>query len=81
MAEEVVSLEELALARVLEECLEAMSRGDTDLDALAARHPEAHNEIRPLLGIAALLKAPPLAAQFYDDLKERLLARHGAAVA
>ena len=45
------------LAHVLEECLDAMERGEGDLDALADRHPEAKPQILPLLEIAAALRA------------------------
>ncbi|MEX0801019.1 MAG: hypothetical protein WD379_07380 [Dehalococcoidia bacterium] len=84
MAEEVVNVEELALARILEDCLNGMSRGETDLDALASRYPDARDEIRPLLDIASLLgersaAAPAYPLQLFDDLKQRLLSQHSAA--
>lgn len=68
--------DELAVARALEECLEAMEKGETDLDALAARYPHARKQIRPLLDIAAKLGEPPptrpLAVEFLLDLGDRL---------
>ena len=48
--------QELLLAGILEECLEAMRKGATDLDALANRYPWARQEIRPLLEIARALQ-------------------------
>jgi len=73
-------VEELALARVLEECLDAMEGGETDLERLVARHPEAAIEMRPLLEIALRLRAHmagrevPLSLDFHEELRERLLA-------
>ncbi|MEE8347581.1 MAG: hypothetical protein V3S20_09555 [Dehalococcoidia bacterium] len=72
-------MEELALARVLEECLETVERGETDLDKLAKRYPEAWDEIRPLIEIAQQLgrrRAPsaPMSLQLREELRERLLA-------
>ena len=68
--------EEMALAGVLEECLDAMERGEGDLDALAGRHPQAKEELRPLLEIAAELRERralyPMPESFLRDLKERL---------
>ncbi|MBI2912723.1 MAG: hypothetical protein HYY03_02245 [Chloroflexi bacterium] len=49
--------EELALAAALDECLQAIERGEGDLDSLADRYPAAKPEIRPLLEIAAALRA------------------------
>jgi len=77
-------VEEMALARILENCLDDMSRGETDLDALASQHADARDEIRPLLDIASLLgersaAAPPYPLQLFDDLKQRLLSQHSAA--
>ena len=74
-------MEELTLARVLEECLEAMERGETDLDGLAGRYPEAEKEIRPLLDVAQQLRrrgAPgvALALEFREELRNRLLSQH-----
>jgi hypothetical protein len=82
-AEEVSTVEELALARALEECLEAMERGETDLDKLAGRYPEARDEIRPLLEIAQRLRrqrglSVPLSVDFREGLRG-LLSRRGAA--
>ena len=73
------TVEELALARVLEECLEAVERGETDLDKLAGRYPEARDEIRSLIEIAQKLRrqrAPsaPLSLRMREELRERLLA-------
>jgi hypothetical protein len=72
-AEEVRSVEELVLARALEECLEAMERGETDLDELSSRYPEAHGKIRPLLEIAQQLRrrrglSAPLSLEFREKL-------------
>ena len=68
---------ELALARALEECLQAMEQGEVDLDALAGRYPEAEEEIRPLLDIAQQLRqgaaAPPITVEFLEDLRARLM--------
>src|SRR3972149_1072677 len=81
--EEERAVEELILARILEECLEAMERGETDLDRLAGRYPEARDEIRPLIEIAQLLRRrrsvfAPLSLQLREELRERLLT-HGRA--
>ncbi len=82
-AEEVRSVEELALARALEECLEAMDRGETDLDELSGRYPEAQDEIRPLLEMAQQLRrqrglSVPLSLEFREGLR-RLLSQRDAA--
>ncbi len=74
-----VTVEELALARALEACLEAIEREETDLDGLAARYPEARDEIRPLLEIARELKqrravGTLLPLEFKEDLRSRLAA-------
>ena len=71
-------VEELALARVLEECLEAVERGETDLGRLADRYPEARDEIRPLLEIARQLRrrrgiGAPLPLDFREGLRGRLM--------
>ena len=81
VAEEVRTVGELALARVLEECLQAMEQGDMDLDGLAGRYPEAEEEIRPLLEIAQQLKrrraaGMPLPLEFREELRDKLLAHH-----
>jgi hypothetical protein len=73
-------VEELALARVLEQCLDAMEDGETDLDRLLAPYPEAAIEIRPLLLIAKSLQSHlarrgvPLTLQFHNQLRDRLRA-------
>ncbi len=77
--EEMRTVEDLALARVLEECLEAIERGETDLGKLESRYPEAWDEIRPLVEIAQQLRrrrAPsaPMPLQLREELRERLLA-------
>ena len=82
MAEEVRGVAELAVARALEQCLEAMDRGETDLDELSGRYPEARDEIRPLLEIAHRLRrqsglSAPLSLDFREELRG-LLSRHGA---
>ncbi len=79
VAEEVRTVEELALARVLEECLQAMEQGETDLDGLVERYPEAREEIRPLLEIAQQLRrrraaGAPLPLEFREELRDKLLA-------
>lgn len=77
--DEVRTVEELALARVLEECLQAMDQGEADLDRLAGRYPEAEAEVRPLLDIAKQLRqrrpaGALLPLEFREALRERLLA-------
>ncbi len=68
---------ELALARALEECLQAMEQGKVDLDALAGRYPEAEEEIRPLLDIAQQLKqgaeSLPITVEFLEELRAQLM--------
>ena len=81
-AEEVRSVEDLALAHALEECLEAMDRGQTDLDELSGRYPEALDEIRPLLEMAQQLRrqcglSVPLSLEFREGLR-RLLSQRRA---
>ena len=81
-AEEVRSVEELALTHALEECLEAVDRGETDLDELSGRYPEAQDEIRPLLEIAQQLRrqrglSAPLSLDFREELRG-LLSQRGA---
>jgi hypothetical protein len=77
--EEVRTVEELTLARVLEECLEAIERGETDLGKLAGRYPEAWDKIRPLIEIAQQLRrrralSVPMSLQIREEFRERLLA-------
>ena len=74
-----VAIEELALAHALEECLEAMERGETDLDGLAGRYPDAA-EIRSLLSIARELRekgvtGSVLSLEFKEEVRSRLLQR------
>ena len=74
------AVEELALAHALEECLEAMERGETDLDGLAGRYPDAAAEVRPLLSIARELRekgvsGSVLSLEFKEELRNRLLQR------
>ncbi len=81
-AEEVRSVEELALTHALEECLEAIDRGQTDLDELSGRYPEAQDEIRPLLEMAQQLRrqlglSVPLSLEFREGLR-RLLSQRRA---
>ncbi len=68
---------ELAIARALEECLQAMEQGKVDLDDLAGRYPEAEEEIRPLLDIAQQLRqgaaAPPITVEFLEGLRAQLM--------
>ncbi len=76
-ARELRTAGELTLARVLEECLQAMEQGEVDLDALAGRYPEAEEEIRPLLDIAQELRqgaaAPPITVEFLEGLRAQLM--------
>lgn len=69
-------MQELTIARALEECLDAMEQGETDLDALSVRYLDLAEQVRPLLDIAAQLgELPPTrlpSAQFILDLGERL---------
>lgn len=79
-AEGVRTVEELALARILEECLEEMERRETDLDKLASRYPEARDEIRSLLEIAQALRrerglSAPLSLAFREELRGLLSQR------
>ena len=74
------AVEELALAHALEECLEAMERGETDLDGLAGRYPDAAAEIRSLLSIAQELRekrtsGAVLSLEFKEEVRNRLLER------
>ncbi|KKL27158.1 hypothetical protein LCGC14_2387970 [marine sediment metagenome] len=75
--EELRTTGELALARALEECLQAMEQGELDLDALAGRYPEVEEEIRPLLDIAQQLRqgaaAPPITVEFLEGLRAQLM--------
>ena len=75
-----VAIEELALAHALEECLEAMERGETDIDGLAGRYPDAASEIRSLLSIARELRekgvtGSVLSLEFKEEVRSRLLQR------
>ncbi len=77
----MTTVEEFHLARVLEECLETMERGETDLDRLAGRYPDAWDEIQPLLKIAQELRERrvsglPMPLDFHEELRERLMAHH-----
>ena len=74
------AVEELALAHALEECLQAMERGETDLDGLAGRYPDAAAEIRSLLSIAQELREKRVAGtvlslEFKEEVRNRLLQR------
>ena len=73
-------MDELTLARILEECLEALDEGETDVAALAARYPQAAPEIEPLLEIALMLRQrqPPLPipAEFFRRFGAELTAGH-----
>ena len=74
------AVEELQLAHALEECLQAMERGETDLDGLAGRYPDAAAEIRSLLSIARELRekgvsGSVLSLEFKEELRNRLLQR------
>ncbi len=76
-AEKVRTVEEVVLARALEECLQAMEQGKVDLDVLAGRYPEAEEEIRPLLDIVQQLRqeaaAPPITVKFLEELRAQLM--------
>ena len=74
------AIEELQLAHALEECLQAMERGETDLDGLAGRYPDAAAEIRSLLSIAQELRekrisGTVLSLEFKEEVRNRLLQR------
>ena len=74
------AIEELALAHALEECLQAIERGETDLDGLAGRYPDAAAEIRSLLSIAQELREKRVAGsvlslEFKEEVRNRLLQR------
>ena len=74
------AVEELALAHALEECLQAMERGETDLDGLAGRYPDGAAEIRSLLSIAQELREKRVAGtvlslEFKEEVRNRLLQR------
>jgi hypothetical protein len=74
------AIEELALAHALEECLQAMERGETDLDGLAGRYPDAAAEISSLLSIAQELRekrtsGAVLSLEFKEEVRNRLLER------
>ena len=74
------AVEELALAHALEECLQALERGETDLDGLAGRYPDAAAEIRSLLSIAQELREKRVAGtvlslEFKEEVRNRLLQR------
>ena len=68
---------EMATARALEECLQAIEQGDVDMDALAGRYPEVEEEIRPLLGIVQQLRreaaALPITVEFLEGLRAKLM--------
>ena len=68
---------ELATARALEECLQAIEQGEVDMDALAGRYPAVEEELRPLLGIAQQLSreavAPPITVEFLEGLRAQLM--------
>ncbi len=76
-ARELRTAGELALARALEECLQAMEQGEVDLDALAGRYPETEEEIRPLLDVAQQLRqgaaTPPITVEFLEGLRAQLM--------
>ena len=74
------AVEELQLAHALEECLQAMERGETDLDGLAGRYPDAAAEIRSLLSVAQELRekrvsGTVLSLEFKEEVRNRLLQR------
>jgi hypothetical protein len=75
-------VEELSLAFVLEECLQAMEQGETDLDRLVGRYPDSRDEIRPLLEIAQQLRergvfGSPMSQDFHEELRQRLMSHPG----
>ncbi len=76
-ARELRTAGELALARAVAECLQAMEQGEVDLDALAGRYPEVEVEIRPLLDIVQQLRqgaaAPPITVEFLEGLRAQLM--------
>ena len=74
------AVEELQFAHALEECLQAIERGETDLDGLAARYPDAAAEIRSLLSVAQELRekrvsGTVLSLEFKEEVRNRLLQR------
>ncbi len=74
---ELRSAGELATARALEECLQAIEQGEVDLDVLAGRYPEVEEELRPLLGVAQQLRreaaVPPITVEFLERLRAQLM--------
>ncbi len=81
-AEDVRSVEDLEMVHALEECLEEMDRGQTDLNELCDRYPEAQDDIRPLLEMAKQLRrqigsSVPLSLEFREGLR-RLLSKRRA---
>ncbi len=72
--------EELLLANVLAECLDAMEEGASDLHAIAARYPSFSARVKPLLEIAQALRqrrpdVPVVTPQYLLDW-EREAGRH-----
>jgi len=49
-------LQESTLVRALGECLEALDRGETNIEALVECYPQVKQELRPLLEIAGKLR-------------------------
>lgn len=77
-AEDVGTAEDVVITSALEECLEAMDRGETDLDELSGRYPEAEDQIRPLLEIAQQLRQQCCrdvspSPEFREELRQMLL--------
>lgn len=77
-AEDVGTVGDVVITGALEECLEAMDQGETDLDELSGRYPEAEEQIRPLLEIARQLRQQccldvPLSPEFREELRQMLL--------
>lgn len=61
--------------RILEECLAALTSGESSLDECLARYPAQAEELRPLLQVALLtkrLKVPAMPASKVDALETRL---------
>ena len=58
-----MAMKDSDLAEILAECLEAMKRGESDLNSLARRYPEASKQILPLLKLAAQLRERAITMQ------------------
>lgn len=70
-------LQEHALINALGECLEALDRGENNIEALADRYPQVRQELRLLLEIACRLRQdgidPKPSPSFLLQLRRQLL--------